>query len=180
MSDKRKASGKSGERPPSVLILTTPEHLIAFGFGAGLAPFAPGTFGTLVGLPFWFALFWLRPDFYVAVVLALFIFGCWVCGRSATLLGVHDYGGIVFDEIVGFLVTCLPLLPGLGFVHGHHLAWLLAAFVLFRAFDIVKPWPIRGFDRRVGGGFGIMLDDLVAGLYAAACLAAAAWVVSSW
>src|SRR5581483_3354027 len=84
-------------RPLPRLILTTPEHVIAFGFGAGLAPFAPGTFGTIVGIPFFLVLMWLPPLYYAVAVTALFVFGCWACDRSAKLLGVHDYGGIVFD-----------------------------------------------------------------------------------
>lgn len=157
-------------RPPMRLILSTPEHFIAFGFGAGLAPRAPGTFGTLVGLPFWFALAWLPIEAYVAAVLALFVFGCWVCGASSRLLQVHDYPGFVFDEIVGFLITCAALLPGMGAPDWHPGLLLLAAFVLFRIFDILKPWPIRVLDRHVHGGFGIMVDDALAGLFAAAVL----------
>lgn len=160
----------SAARPPAQLVLTTTEHLIAFGFGAGLAPVAPGTFGTLVGVAFWLLLFWLPTYFYLAAVATLFVFGCWVCGRSAKLLGVDDYGGIVFDEIVGFLVTCLPLLPAFGFVGGLDWRWLLAAFLLFRFFDIVKPWPVGMLDRKVHGGLGIMLDDLAAGLCSAATM----------
>lgn len=158
-------------KPPAELILSTPEHLVAFGFGAGLAPWAPGTFGTLVALPFWFVLSLLPPQIYALAVVALFVFGCWVCGASARLLGVHDYGGIVFDEIVGFLIACAPLLmmaPGL------KILWLLAAFGLFRFFDILKPWPIRQLDATVEGGLGIMLDDVLAGIYSAAVLWGAA------
>jgi phosphatidylglycerophosphatase A len=155
-------------KPPARLILTTPEHLIAFGFGAGLAPKAPGTFGTIVAVPVWLALCWLDPLAYVIVVAVLFAFGVWLCGRSARLLGLHDTPGIVFDEIVGFLVTAAPLIPA---VHqGNPWLWLLVAFGLFRFFDIAKPWPIRHLDEAVPGGFGIMLDDLVAGLYGAALL----------
>ena len=157
-------------KPPARLILTTPEHLIAFGFGAGLSPQAPGTVGTLWGVPFWLALCWLPPLGHLIAVALLFGFGVWVCGRSATLLGVPDHSGIVFDEIVGFLVTALPLLPALGLVTDWRTPWLVLAFVVFRLFDIFKPWPIRMLDARVHGGFGIMLDDLVAGLYGAAVL----------
>ncbi|TXH03473.1 MAG: phosphatidylglycerophosphatase A [Nevskiaceae bacterium] len=156
--------------PPAELILTTPEHLLAYGFGAGLAPRAPGTFGTLVGLPFWFLLSWLSPTplIYLAGCALLFVAGCWICGESARLLGLHDAPGIVFDEIVGFLVTCVPLCylaPG-------RVAWpwLGAAFLLFRFFDILKPWPIRWLDREVHGGLGIMLDDALAAVFAAAVL----------
>ena len=166
------STSKSVPPPPRELILTTPEHLIAFGFGAGLARKAPGTFGTLVGLPFWLVLMWLPPLGYALVLTALFAFGCWVCGESSRLLGVEDHGGIVFDEIVGFLVACIPLLPALGLVQGHGpmSLWLVPAFLLFRLFDILKPWPISAFDRGVHGGFGIMLDDLLAGILSAAVL----------
>lgn len=155
------------QHPPqsAKLILTTPEHFIAWGFGAGLAPKAPGTFGTLVGLPFFF-LFRVHPVAeYLLICALMFGFGCLICDRSAKLLGVHDHGGIVFDEIVGFLVTCTPLI-----VLGGSLWWLLPAFVLFRIFDIVKPWPIRVVDAKVHGGFGIMVDDLIAAVFAAAFL----------
>lgn len=157
-------------RPPAQLILTTPEHLLAFGFGAGLSPIAPGTVGTIVGLLLFLPLALLPPTAYAIVAALLFLFGWWVCGESARLLGVHDYGGIVFDEIVGYLIAAAPLLmfptlPALGFAGG-----VVLAFVLFRLFDILKPWPIRALDRHVHGGLGIMLDDAVAGLAAAALL----------
>lgn len=158
--------------PPAALILGTPEHFIAFGFGAGLAPRAPGTAGTLAAIPLWFLLALLPAPGYALALGLLFVFGCWVCGESARLLGVHDYGGIVFDEIVGFLIACAPLLA---LPWASQLLWLPLAFGLFRFFDIVKPWPIRALDRSVSGGLGIMLDDVVAGLFAAALLEAALW-----
>jgi phosphatidylglycerophosphatase A len=161
-------------RPPPRLVLTTPEHLVAFGFGVGLAPWAPGTFGTLVGVPAWLLLCWLPWPLYGALVAALFGFGVWVCGRSAEMLGTPDHSGIVFDEIVGFLVAAAPVV---GLLNRWTWAWLLAAFVLFRIFDIAKPWPIKSLDRGVHGGFGIMLDDLVAGLYAAAVIGIARWML---
>ncbi|MCI0749636.1 MAG: phosphatidylglycerophosphatase A, partial [Nevskiales bacterium] len=141
-------------------------HLLAFGLGAGLSPKAPGTLGTLWGVPLWWALSGLGWPVYVVVTTLLFMAGVWICGRSAKRLGVHDSPGIVFDEIVGFLVTATPLLPALDRVSGPAWATLLTAFVLFRFFDIVKPWPIRWLDARVHGGFGIMLDDLAAGVCA--------------
>lgn len=157
-------------KPPSRLILTTPEHFLAYGFGAGLAPKAPGTFGTLVAIPLWFLLSWAisDPAYYLAACAGLFVWGCWICGESARLLGLHDAPGIVFDEIVGFFITAHPLV-GLPF-DLHLVPWLFAAFVLFRFFDILKPWPIRWLDRQVHGGFGIMLDDAVAAFLAAGCL----------
>ena len=166
MSDSKHAVPK----PPAQLILTTWEHFLAYGFGAGLAPKAPGTFGTLVAVPLWFLLAWAVPDpiLYLLICAALFVAGCWICGESARLLGLHDAAGIVFDEIVGFFITAFPLL-GMPFDLALAL-WVLAAFVLFRFFDIVKPWPIRWLDRQVHGGFGIMIDDLVAALFAAGCL----------
>lgn len=154
-------------KPPAKLILTTPEHLLAYGFGAGLAPKAPGTFGTLVAVPLWLLLVWAvsDPTVYLMICAVLFVAGCWICGESARLLGLHDAPGIVFDEIVGFFITAFPLL-GLSFDRMLGL-WVLVAFVLFRFFDIIKPWPIRWLDRQVHGGFGIMLDDVVAALFAA-------------
>ena len=164
-------------KPPAELILTTPEHLIAFGFGAGLSPKAPGTVGTLWGVLLWFALCWFAPLYYAIALAALTLFGVWICGRSAKLLGLHDCPGIVFDEIVGFLVAAAPLLPALGLTSGPLWIWLSAAFALFRLFDIWKPWPIRWLDAQVHGGVGIMLDDLLAGLYAAAVLTIATLIL---
>lgn len=167
-------------QPPRELILGTFEHCVAFGFGAGLAPKAPGTFGTLVGLPF-FALLCLLPwPACVLAILALFVFGCWVCGESARLLGVHDHGGIVFDEIVGFLIAAAPLLIWAPQTVAGWALGLLVAFALFRLFDIWKPWPIRVLDRSVHGGLGIMLDDALAAVFAALPLAAALqWLAGS-
>ena len=154
-------------------ILGSPVHFIAFGFGTGLSPKGPGTVGTLAGLP----LFWLLQSLplatYLALCALLFVFGCWVCGTSAKRLGVHDHGGIVFDEIVGLLASAAPLLA-LPLDQRQTLMGLVLAFGAFRLFDILKPWPIRAIDARVGGGFGIMLDDLIAALMAAAVLFAVA------
>ena len=147
---------------PSASLLAQPVHLIAFGFGAGLFPKAPGTAGTLLAVvPAWLIAGWSLPA-KAAFISALFIFGVWICGESARRLQCHDHPAIVWDEVVGFLATCL-VLPAEPF-------WLLLAFVLFRFFDIVKPWPIRDLDHRLGGGIGIMLDDIVAAAFAAACL----------
>ncbi|SFF45490.1 phosphatidylglycerophosphatase [Fontimonas thermophila] len=157
-------------RPPTQLILTTPEHLLAFGFGAGLAPFAPGTVGTLVGVLLFLPLSWLPPPAYAATVVGLFMLGCWICGESARLLGVHDYGGIVFDEIVGYLIAAAPLLFFPALTAAVWAVALIGAFALFRLLDILKPWPIRILDRAVRGGLGIMLDDALAGLFAAVLL----------
>jgi len=145
-----------------IAVLKSPVHLLAMGLGSGLVPVAPGTAGTLLAmLPAWSVAPWpwtLR----LVVVAVLFVFGVWLCGESAKRLGVHDHPAIVWDELVGLLATCLAVPPGL--------IWLGAAFALFRLFDIVKPWPIRDVDHSLGGGIGIMLDDLIAAGYAAACL----------
>jgi phosphatidylglycerophosphatase A len=143
--------------------LTTPSGLLAFGFGSGLSPFAPGTMGTLVAIPFIFALKSLgTPGFWI-VLLLLFLLGIWLCDQVSRKLGVHDHGGIVWDEMVGYWLSMafVPL----------QWQWLLAAFLLFRFFDIVKPWPIRQLDQKVSGGFGIMIDDIVAALFTIIILA---------
>lgn len=143
-------------------LLTQPIHLVAFGFGAGLVPKAPGTAGTLIAvLPAWLLAPWPLQT-KAALVAVLFILGVWICGESARRLQSHDHPAIVWDEIVGFLATCL-VLPS-------DPLWMLVAFVLFRFFDIAKPWPICDLDHRLRGGIGIMLDDIVAAAFAAACL----------
>jgi len=167
---KQKTKTDAFPTPPAELIWSTPEHVLAFGFGAGLAPRAPGTFGTLVGIAFFLALLWLPWPAFVAATVVLFVAGCFICGASARLLGVHDYGGIVFDEIVGYLIAAAPLVWLAPASVGGWVAGIVIAFALFRLFDIAKPWPIRAIDRRVHGGFGIMIDDAVAGLAAAAVL----------
>lgn len=164
-------SARHAWRPSASVILRSPVHLLAFGLGTGLAPKGPGTAGTLVGIPLFLAMMALPLPAFIALLVALSLFGCWLCGASARQLGVHDYGGIVFDEIVGYLVAAMPLLPAFA-LNRHGLpAGLAGAFVLFRIFDIWKPWPIGWLDRRLHGGVGIMADDLVAGLFAAAVLA---------
>lgn len=153
-------------RPPIKASMRNPVHLLAFGFGSGLSPRAPGTFGTVAALPF-IALFVIYPAVYLPALAVSFVIGIWLCGRTAVDLGVHDHGGIVWDEFVGMWLTMLPLLL---WAQGWSGWYLLAAFVLFRVFDILKPWPISWLDRRVHGGLGIMIDDVVAGIYAALCL----------
>ncbi len=155
--------------PSPSWVFAHPARCLAFGLGAGLAPRAPGTAGTLLALPFGVLLLALPPWLHAVIVLLAFAAGIGLCGRTARELGVHDHGGIVWDECVGLWLACWLLPAGW--------PWWLAAFVLFRAFDIVKPWPIGWLDRRVHGGLGIMLDDLVAGLLAWAVLqGAAAWL----
>ncbi len=150
--------------------MTDPVHLLAFGFGLGLSPVAPGTVGSLLGV----AIAWLALDLglvaQIGIAATLLLAGIWICGSSSRRLGIRDPGGIVWDEISAMYVTLL-------FAPATITAWILA-FGLFRAFDIVKPWPIRDLDHRLGGGLGIMLDDLVAALYAAILLALYRWLMT--
>jgi phosphatidylglycerophosphatase A len=140
----------------------SPVHWLAFGCGAGAAPFAPGTFGTLLAVPVYLLLrSWPLPV-YVFVTAVLLLVGIWLCGRTARDLGVHDHPGIVWDEVVGFLVTMTGAPAGW--------VWVIVGFVAFRVFDILKPWPIRWLDRHMPGGAGIMADDILAGIYAAVVL----------
>jgi phosphatidylglycerophosphatase A len=144
--------------------LRDPVHLVAFGFGTGLVPRAPGTAGSVLGVV---AAWWLVELPLVArlgVVAGVIALGIFVCGESARRLKRHDDQRIVFDEIAGVLLTA-------AIVAEQTFATLALVFVFFRFFDIVKPWPIRDVDHRLGGGLGIMLDDLIAALYAAACVA---------
>ena len=139
-----------------------PVHFLAFGLGSGAAPRAPGTAGTLAAMVLYLLLPAMSPFAYAAFLLSGFLLGVWICGKTARDIGVHDHGGIVWDEFIGFWLTMFLAPPGL--------LWLLSGFVLFRVFDIVKPWPIRWFDRHVHGGFGIMIDDVLAGVMAWMCL----------
>ncbi|MDH4558734.1 phosphatidylglycerophosphatase A [Pseudomonas sp. BN417] len=139
-------------------VWTNPWHFIAFGFGSGTLPKAPGTWGSLVALPF-IPLWQMLPDWGYWLMLGLtMLFGFWLCGKVADDLRVHDHEGIVWDEMVGMWIT-LWLVP-----EGWH--WLLLGFLVFRVMDILKPWPIRWIDRHVHGGVGIMLDDVLAGVFA--------------
>lgn len=135
-----------------------PVHFLALGFGAGCAPRAPGTFGTLAAIP----LYWLARDLslprFLLLTALMFAVGVWLCDRTARDLGVHDHPSIVWDEIVGYFITMIAAPVGW--------LWVGIGFGLFRVFDILKPWPIRTVDRQVGGGFGIMADDVLAGICA--------------
>lgn len=146
------------ERPAlKKVALGSPSGILAFGFGSGLSPLAPGTMGTLVAVPFAIALKSVDgPGFWIILGL-LFLLGIQLCEHVSRQLGVHDHGGIVWDEMVGYWlsVAFVPL----------QWQWLLAAFLLFRFFDIFKPWPIRLLDRKIKGGFGIMIDDVAAALF---------------
>lgn len=154
--------------PDLRFLLAHPAHLIALGFGSGLAPKAPGTVGTVLGLPLFWAITAIAPDLpnQLILIAATFLLGIWACARTGRALGVADHGGMVWDEIVAFALVLLFTPSGW--------LWMLTAFGLFRLFDIVKPWPIRFFDARLKNGFGVMFDDLLAAGYAIACLQLAA------
>ena len=152
---------------PGPGILKDPVHFVAMGFSAGLLPFAPGTAGTLLAVLLELGARQLLPGVLQRsiLVVAMIGLGIWVCHVSARKLGRHDHQAIVWDEICGYFLTMLAAPPGW--------IWVVAGFLLFRLLDIVKPWPIREVDHRIGGGFGIMLDDIVAGLFSAAAILAA-------
>ncbi|WP_462379819.1 phosphatidylglycerophosphatase A family protein [Pseudomonas sp. Marseille-QA0892] len=150
--------------PTPSLVWRNPWHFLAFGLGSGTMRKAPGTWGSLMALPF-MPLWLMLPQWgYGLMLAATMVFGCWLCGRVARDLGVHDHEGIVWDEMVGMWIT-LWLAPAVWY-------WWLLGFALFRLFDIFKPWPISWLDRNVDGGLGIMLDDIVAGICAWAALQA--------
>jgi phosphatidylglycerophosphatase A len=149
-------------------VMTNPVNFLAFGLGVGLVPKAPGTIGSLLGV----ALAWLTLplglEMRFMVAIALIASGWWLCGEAARRIGVHDHPGIVWDEIAAMYLLLLVAAPEMT-------AWAYA-FVLFRLMDIWKPWPIRDLDHRLTGGLGIMLDDLVAALYAALLLGFGGWL----
>lgn len=147
-----------------------PAFWLASGGGVGLAPFAAGTFGTVVAVLPWLALRELPPSAYAAVVALVFGVGSWAAQRVIAALRVEDPGFIVIDEFVGLWIALFLVPPGWG--------WALLGFGLFRLFDIWKPWPVAWADRSVKGGFGTMLDDALAGLMALGVLQALAWLVS--
>ncbi|MFN4263561.1 MAG: phosphatidylglycerophosphatase A [Thioalkalivibrionaceae bacterium] len=156
-------------------VFTDPIHLLAFGFGSGLSRVAPGTFGSAASLVVYFALLGQHPYLIVALAVIFTLLGFEICGRSAAKLGVHDHPGIVWDEWAGMFVA-LAFIP-VAIVSAVDLLWVLAAFLLFRFFDIVKPWPARYFDRERHDGVGIVMDDVVAGLYAGLVLTLAAVLI---
>lgn len=144
--------------------------LLASGLGSGLVPKAPGTFGTLAALLPWWLMRDLPASIYLGLTAAVFLLGWWISARLTREPGAEDPGWIVIDEWVGLWLALFLLPAGWG--------WILAGFLLFRVFDIAKPWPVGWADRRLGGGLGVMADDVLAGLMALACLQAAAlWLV---
>ena len=139
-----------------------PVHFLAFGLGSGAAPWAPGTVGTLAAIPFFLLMQPLALPWYGAILLVTSLIGIYLCGKTSEDMGVHDHGGIVWDEFVGYWLTMFAAPPGW--------LWIVIGFVLFRLFDIIKPWPISWADKKVAGGLGIMLDDILAGFMALVCL----------
>ena len=158
-------------RPDLKFLLAHPAHLVAFGFGTGLAPKAPGTVGTLLGLPLFWLVVTVAQDLpnQIIFLIATFLLGIWACARTGRTLGVADHGGMVWDEIVAFALVLLFTPAGW--------LWMLLAFALFRLFDILKPWPIRLADTHFKSGFGVMFDDLLAALYAIAIIKGLQWLV---
>ncbi len=163
--------------PPPPALLRNPVQLLAFGFGSGLSPVAPGTVGTLAAVPLFllvdaalastaFPLLW-----YTLFVLATAVAGVWICERASQQLQVHDHPGIVWDEFVGYWITMWAMPAGW--------MWVVIGFVVFRVYDIAKPWPIGALDRKVAGGFGIMIDDIVAGIMACITVHIALWLMAA-
>jgi phosphatidylglycerophosphatase A len=158
--------------PDIKFLLSHPAHFFALGFGSGLTPKAPGTFGTLVAFP----LFWLIYNFsfytQLIIIFALFLFGIYVCDKTGKALGVSDHGAIVWDEIVAMMLVLT--------IANLHWIFCLLAFLLFRLFDIWKPFPINYFDAKLKNGFGVMFDDLLAAIYAMASLLLISYFYLYW
>lgn len=155
----------------SAKVWSDPAWFIAFGFGSGLMPFAPGTWGTLAAVPVFLLLASFSPWLYLFCTLVFLILGAWASDKVCNELGEHDYSGIVCDEVGGFLLTmfCAPQ----GWV------WIIIGFILFRLFDILKPWPISMADKHIKGGLGVMLDDVLAAVPAFFILQTLAWLFKS-
>lgn len=151
-------------RPSWRFVLEHPAHFIAFGGGIGLMPWAPGTFGTLLGFPlFWLLAPHLDPVEFTAAFILLFLVGVWACAVTGRHIGMADHHGMIWDETIAFVLV-LWFVPDTG-------PWQANAFLLFRLFDIAKPPPIRHYDRTLHGGFGVMFDDLLAAFYTLIVLA---------
>lgn len=150
--------------------LLNPHHFLGFGFGSGLIPFMPGTMGSIAAIPLIVAMSYLPLSLFILVTLMAAIIGIRICEQVSADLGVHDHGAIVWDEIAGMMIVFIAI----------PISWhsLLIGFALFRFFDILKPWPISFIDKNIHGGWGIMLDDLVAGLMALACIHGIYWLLA--
>ncbi|WIG80661.1 phosphatidylglycerophosphatase A [Photobacterium damselae] len=155
--------------PKDLIKLSNPWHLLATGFGSGLAPIVPGTVGTLAAIPLYWVLAQLPFLLYLLAIVIAAIIGVTICQKTSDDMKVHDHGSIVWDEFVGFWIT-MAIAPTISW------QWILPGFILFRFFDMLKPWPISWLDKHVSGGFGIMIDDIVAGFMAMISL----WFVGYW
>ena len=145
-------------RPTAGFVYSHPAHFVALGFGTGLSPFAPGTVGTLLAFPLYALLSEQFAPFEVFILIcAFFVLGVWACARTGEALGIADHTSMNWDEVVAFMLVLMLTPSGL--------AWQAFAFFAFRVFDVVKPQPIRPFDRTLKGGFGVMFDDIVAAFY---------------
>lgn len=159
----------STDKPTFKRLIRRPACLLALGFGSGLSPKAPGTFGTLAAIPFYLLMQHLGLLTYLLVILASFVVGVWLCQQAADWLQTDDPSAVVWDEMVGFWITMIAAPSGW--------LWIVIGFVLFRIFDIWKPWPVSIADQKLHGGMGIMLDDVLAGIYAAMGLQLLAWLL---
>lgn len=157
--------------PPPVpdSIWQKPSHFIAFGFGSGAIPFAPGTFGTLVAVPLYLLMQSLSHGLYLFLLLLIIIGSSWLCDKVSNEIGVEDHQGMCLDEIVGFLVTM--------YAAPHGIKWIILGFIFFRIYDIWKPWPIQFIDEKVKNGFGMILDDVLAGIYALITIHILSWLI---
>lgn len=145
-------------RPSAGFMFAHPAHFVALGFGSGLSPIAPGTVGTLLAFPIYAVVSdWFDPLQLFIFLCALFVLGIWACRRTGDDLGLSDHSSMNWDEIVAFMLVLMLTPEGS--------AWRAFAFFAFRAFDVVKPQPIRYFDRTLKGGLGVMFDDIAAAFY---------------
>ena len=150
--------------------LTNPIHLLAVGLGSGMSPMMPGTMGSAMAIPLWLLFDGLQPFLYWVLIVVAFIFGCFLCQKTSDDTHTHDSGHIVWDEFVGMWIT-------LFFIPQISVLWVAIAFVAFRVFDMAKPWPIRWFDKRVPGGFGIMVDDVIAAIFSSLTVYALTFII---
>ncbi|OGT45552.1 MAG: phosphatidylglycerophosphatase [Gammaproteobacteria bacterium RIFCSPHIGHO2_12_FULL_41_20] len=157
--------------PIPAAIWQKPSYFVAFGFGTGALPIAPGTFGTLIAIPFYLLLQPLPFYAYLTIVLLCAIVSMKLCDILSKEIHVHDHPGMNIDEIIGFLVTMIHAPP--------HWLWIIVGFALFRLFDIWKPWPIHWLDQKVPGGIGMVLDDILAGIYGLVIIQALAWSITT-
>lgn len=140
------------------LRLSNPIHFLAVGLGSGMSPIMPGTMGSVMAVPLWLLFFRLDSVLYWVLLIVAFAFGCFICHKTSEDTNTHDSGHIVWDEFVGMWIT-------LFFIPQVSILWIAVAFVAFRIFDVLKPWPIRWFDQKISGGFGIMIDDVIAAVF---------------